>query len=340
MAYEEPEIEKAVDDSSGSGTHDAEAEKVKKISDDTRADPFGDETNAQVKYRTLEWWQAAIIMIAETISLGILSLPSVYAAIGMVPGIILTLGLGLIATYTGYVFWEFKMRYPHVHNIADVGEIFAGAIGREIGGAAQTIFLVFIMGSHILTWTVAMNTITGHATCSIVWGVVAVVILWLMTMPRTLQKVSYFSITAFISIVSAVLITMIGLGIQQPNPTVQATTTIAFVSAFGSVTNIIFAFGGHVAFFTFISELKDPKDFPKALYALQICDITLYIVVGVVVYRYAGPDVASPALGSTTGVLPKVAYGIALPTVSPASSPSYGPCTTMLTATTRSWYQT
>jgi len=42
-------------------------------------------------------------MIAETISLGILSLPSVLARIGLVPGLILIVGLGIIATYTGWV---------------------------------------------------------------------------------------------------------------------------------------------------------------------------------------------------------------------------------------------
>ena len=50
-----------------------------------KEDPFGKESNAEVKYRTMHWWQAGMIMIAETISLGILSLPSVLAAVGMVP---------------------------------------------------------------------------------------------------------------------------------------------------------------------------------------------------------------------------------------------------------------
>jgi amino acid permease len=54
------------------------------------------------------------VLIAETISLGILSLPSVLATVGMVPGVLLIAGLGIIATYTGYVFWQFKMAYPHV----------------------------------------------------------------------------------------------------------------------------------------------------------------------------------------------------------------------------------
>jgi amino acid permease len=53
-------------------------------------------------------------MIAETISLGILSLPSVLATVGMVPGAILIIGLGVIATYSGYVIGQFKAAHPWV----------------------------------------------------------------------------------------------------------------------------------------------------------------------------------------------------------------------------------
>lgn len=78
---------------------------------------FGDEADKEVKYRTMKWWHAALVMIAETISLGILSLPSTLAAIGLVPGIVLIIGLGAVSTYTGYVFWQFKLKYPQVHNM-------------------------------------------------------------------------------------------------------------------------------------------------------------------------------------------------------------------------------
>lgn len=49
------------------------------------ADPFGDEEFAEIKYRTLKWWQCGMIMIAETVSLGILSLPSAVAMLGLAP---------------------------------------------------------------------------------------------------------------------------------------------------------------------------------------------------------------------------------------------------------------
>lgn len=73
---------------------------------------------------------------------------------------------------------------------------------------------------------------------------------------------------------------------------------------------------GHTSFFAFMAELKDPYDFPKALYLLQGIDISLYIVAAVVIYYYTGSNVASPALGSAGPLISRIAYGVALPTVS------------------------
>lgn len=56
------------------------------------------------------------------------------------------------------------------------------------------IFLVFVMGSHILTFTVMMNTLTEHGTCSIVFGVVGLIVSLVFTLPRTLKKVSWLSV--------------------------------------------------------------------------------------------------------------------------------------------------
>ena len=61
--------------------------------------------------------------------------------------------------------------------------------------------------------------------------------------------------------------------------------------------------------------MKEPRDFPKALYSLQISDTTLYLIVGVVVYAFTGENAVSPALGNTGPTLRRIAYGVALPTI-------------------------
>lgn len=73
--------------------------------------------------------QAGMVIIAETILLGILPLPSVLAAIGIIPGVLpqesllkattdhISIShphrsLGILATYTGFVIGQFKLAYP------------------------------------------------------------------------------------------------------------------------------------------------------------------------------------------------------------------------------------
>ncbi|PWY89299.1 hypothetical protein BO70DRAFT_165101 [Aspergillus heteromorphus CBS 117.55] len=278
-------------------------------------DAFGDEEFAEVKYKVLKWWQCGLLMVAETVSLGVLSLPAAVAGLGLVPSVVILVSLGALATYTGYVIGQFKWRYPQVCNMADAGEVLAGRFGRELLGNGQIIFLVFIMASHLLTFTIAMNDLTNHGTCSIVFGVVGLVVSFVCTIPRTLAKMSWLSLVSFVSILAAVMVTMVGVGILNPDNVVEATVKTNVYHGFTAVSNIVFAFSGHAAFFGLAAELKNPADFPKALVLLQSVDITLYVVAAVVIYCYGGSTVSSPALGSAGPVVSKVAYGIALPTI-------------------------
>ena len=129
--------------------------------------------------------------------------------------------------------------------MADAGEVMAGRIGREVFGAAQILFLVFVMGSHILTFSIMINTVTSHGTCTIVFNIVGMIVCLAFTLPRTLKKVSYMAIASFISILSAVMITMIGVGVERPGSgKVDVTVKSNFYKGFEAVTNIIFAYAG------------------------------------------------------------------------------------------------
>ncbi|KAF2136908.1 uncharacterized protein K452DRAFT_236737 [Aplosporella prunicola CBS 121167] len=280
-------------------------------------DVFGDESGAAVQYKTMKWWQGAIVMIAENVSLGILSLPAVVAKVGLIGGLIAIIGLGFFTTYSGYVLWQFRMKYPQCANMGDVGEVLLGPFGRELFGAAYVIYCIFSMASHLLTFIIAMNVLTDHGTCTIVFGVVGLIVFTILTIPRTLKNVSFLAIVSCLSILTAVLITIIALGIspRASYADMQATYNPTFPGAFNSIANAVFAYGGHVAWLSFVSELRHPEEFPKALITLQSVDITLYVIAAVTIYRYAGEDVASPALSSNSEIVRKVAWGIALPTI-------------------------
>ncbi|KAJ5247526.1 hypothetical protein N7468_002509 [Penicillium chermesinum] len=278
-------------------------------------EPFGNEDQAEVKYRTMKWWHCGMLMIAENVSVGILSLPSAVATLGMAPAAIMIVFISALSWYTGYEIGQFKLRHPHIHSMGDAGELLMGRVGRELMGIGQLLLLIFLMASNILMFNILMNALTDHGTCTLVFGVVGLVICFLGALPRTMDKVYVMSVISFVSVFVAVMVTMITVGVESKGhiPT-HATTNVSFREGFLAVTNIIFAYLAHVAYFGFMSETEDPRTFNKSLAMLQIIDTVLYLISALIIYRYVGPDVKSPAIESLSPLMRKVAWGLAIPT--------------------------
>ncbi|OGE55383.1 hypothetical protein PENARI_c004G03144 [Penicillium arizonense] len=278
-------------------------------------EPFGNEETAEVKYRTMKWWHCGMLMIAENVSVGILSLPSAVATLGMVPAAIMILFISALSWYTGYAIGQFKLRHPAIHSMGDAGELLMGRFGRELLGIGQLLLLIFLMASNILMFNILMNALTNHGTCTLVFGVVGLIICFLGALPRTMDKVYWMSVASFLSVLIATIITMITVGVESkgwvPN---EVTTTVSFREGFLAVTNIIFAYLAHVAYFGFMSETEDPRTFNKSLAMLQIVDTVLYLVSALIIYHYVGPDVKSPAISSLSPLMRKIAWGMAIPT--------------------------
>jgi amino acid transporter len=86
-----------------------------------------------------------------------------------------------------------------------------------------------------------------------------------------------------------------------------------FYDGVTTVCTILFSFGGAPNFVNIISEMRDPRDYNKAMILCQSITTTAYLVIGCIVYHFCGQYVASPALSSAGTLMARVLYGIALP---------------------------
>lgn len=75
-------------------------------------------------------------MTKSSIGLGVLSIPTVFDTLGLIPGIICLIAVGTIITWSGYVVGVFKIRHPEVYGVDDAGYLMFGRWGREVFGAA------------------------------------------------------------------------------------------------------------------------------------------------------------------------------------------------------------
>jgi hypothetical protein len=95
---------------------------------------------------------------------------------------------------------------------------------------------------------------------------------------------------------------------------IKGTTFVAGMNAF---LNISYTFIGQITLPSFIAEMRNPKDFPKALWAVTIAEIFVFGIVGSVIYAYTGNNYNSaPAFGSLGNELyKKVSFSFMIPTL-------------------------
>lgn len=217
-------------------------------------------------YRTMGRWDAAFVLITNQVGLGVLSLPGVLQVIGIVPGIIAIIGLGILSTYTAYVLLQFYRRHPHVVNMVDMARVVGGKPLEVIVGIGVFIKLCLTCSSAIVTLSVAFNTMSEHAMCTVGWIAVSAVCCWLLCLPRTFKFVAYIGVPSTISIVAAILVVIISLGVADPKgaPTsgfdkeINVVGNPGFSDGLSSCLQICYAYAGMPSPFFFLRSSQSP----------------------------------------------------------------------------------
>lgn len=185
-------------------------------------------------------------MIAEIVSNGMLSLPSSLAVVGIVPGLIIIIFLGVFATYTSWLLVKFKMNHPEVHNMGDAGYILFGPVGRELLAFGTVVFAVFATGGQLLAGQIALAALSDNKLCLMLYTGIFAIPTLICSFPRTLDGLSWLSIPSVLSIMVAGIVGMVGAGTHpEPGRTVSVAESSSFYTAFISITNPVFAYAGH-----------------------------------------------------------------------------------------------
>ncbi|ORY88481.1 transmembrane amino acid transporter protein-domain-containing protein [Leucosporidium creatinivorum] len=285
---------------------------------------FGEVEEGGHDYTNLGWLRASVVLTKAQLGLGVLGIPGVFSTVGMVPGLIMLFAVALMTSYSSYVIGRFKVVHPEVHSIGDAGYLLFGPIGREFLGGVYWLYMVCSAGSGMLSTSIAFNAVSTHGTCTVVFVVVAAIIAAILASIQTLSRVSILGYIGLVSIMTSIIVVCVAVGVQE-RPALAPAAPALFdlnLKAFGSPTfaeignclgTLVFAYGAVPASFNLVAEMRRPLDFTKTAAVSQSIITAFYVTVGVVVYRYAGDYIASPALGTAGPLMKKICYGIALP---------------------------
>ncbi|KAG8533445.1 uncharacterized protein KY384_002228 [Bacidia gigantensis] len=280
------------------------------------------EASNSIKYRTCSWQKTAALLFSEYIF----------------PGIIVTVAVAATVLYTSLVLWEFCMRHPEVRDVCDVGQMLYWN-WRWVWYFTAVMFLLnntFIQGLHVLIGAEYLNTMTNGAVCTVGYSAITAVIAFFCSLPRTFDTLSKLATaSAFFTFISVLLASIFagiedhpegyntpgggktGLLTGEPIVLTVAKSGTPFVQGMLAFLNISYTFIGQITLPSFIAEMKEPKDFPKALWAVTIAEIILFSVSGGVIYAYTGTQYnTAPAFGSLGNALyKKVSFSFMIPTL-------------------------
>ncbi|KAH7129559.1 transmembrane amino acid transporter protein-domain-containing protein [Dactylonectria estremocensis] len=285
-----------------------------------------------IQYRTCSWQKTAGLLFSEYIVLSIMSFPWSYSLLGLVPGLILTAVVAGLVLYTSLVLWEFCLRHPEVRDVCDVGQMLWWN-KKWAWWWTAIMFVVnntFIQALHVLVGSMYMNTMTEadtiHACRTVTFAIVVTILSWLGSLPRTFNMLSKLGFgSAFFTFISVILATAFA-GAQgkpagypdlgEPIISIWTPKTTTLVSGMSAFMNMSYTFIGQTTIPSFMAEMRDPRDFPKALWACTIAEIITFSVVGSVIYAYTGNQyMVAPAFGILTDTYKKVSYSFMVPTI-------------------------
>lgn len=277
-----------------------------------------------VDFCGVSWQGAAILIVKFQIGLGALSLPSTFHVLGFFPGILCFIILALITTVAGYMCGNARQYYPHMHSIGDAADLLFGKGARELIGAIYYIYLALVAGAGMLTTSVALNALSDHGACSMIFVAVTCAGAFVIgTGFRSLEKVSWLSWIGVAGVVFAIWITAIAcLANSQPatapltgpiNLGIRVFPNATFSEAMAAISNQLFTLGASGTFFSVSAEMKRPELFSRSLMCGQSFIVITNIAISSIIYGKIGQYLASPALGSAGPLIKKISYGIALP---------------------------
>lgn len=287
-----------------------------------------EEQNHDIKYRSCSWQKTAGLLFSEYICLAILSFPWSYSVLGLVPGIIITVFVSFTTLYTGLIIGDYCAKYPHIQNVCDIGQhLFWNK--RFFYYATAVCFIannVLISALHCLVGAKYLNTVSSHSVCTVGFAGITAIICFLFSLPRTFSQMSTIGIfsaaTQFVAVILCISFAATQAYPQGYDPEIPVKWNLwpekgtTYVDGMSAMLNIVYTFVGQICYPSFIAEMKQPKDFKKAVISVTVAQVILFTLAGSIIYVNVGNEyITAPAFGSIAGKNKIIAFSFAIPTI-------------------------
>ncbi|KAG9187418.1 hypothetical protein G6011_05289 [Alternaria panax] len=273
-------------------------------------------------FRTVHWIHTSVIFLKLIFATGVLTIPSAMYTLGAFPGAINVLGWQGLNTWCALVQGQFRNNHPGCHSIADMGQLVGGRVVKEISGILFLVAFIIVGASGMVGVSTALNALSEHSLCTNYFSIIAAIMIGLCASVRKFEKLSWITWAGFSSVFIAVFIVVVGVTtLDRPASAPQSgpydfgyhvISHPTFAAGITAASTIFCSGAGTSAFLPVMSEMRNPREYSKAVNWCMGIVTAAYLSFSLVVYKWCGKWVASPSLGSAGPMVKKISYGIGL----------------------------
>jgi len=248
--------------------------------------------------RQTHWALTGLMTVGMIMGTGVLALPAAVAGLGYVLGILFCLLFGILAGYLGIILGETRLRF--CPNVTSYAELSYRLVSEKFGNFTRyAMYLNWwsILPLYMLT-TIESFRAAFYWTniCYSVWGLLAMGLLIVPIQMRSYHSISYIVAISDISVIVIIVLILIVLGAEGQNTPSGFKHSVgpptgSFLSRYGNISTIIFAYQGQSVFLEMMSEMKDKREWPKALWLGQSVMVPTYILTAAIGYYLLGDTV-------------------------------------------------
>jgi hypothetical protein len=155
---------------------------------------------------------------------------------------------------------------------------------------------ILAAGVSMLGLTIALNAVSNHATCTVVFSVVSYIIITSVASIRKISHLAWVTWVGFITIVAAILIIVIAVTIPdrpaaapKEGPfdlgfSAYPAVATTFASGFSASLAIFTSSGNTPGYIPVLAEMRRPQDYNKALYICMGWINAAYLAFSTVVF--------------------------------------------------------
>lgn len=243
------------------------------------------------------WYGTTIVLLSEVMGTGILSLPYASKILGWGTSLMALPLFAIIASYSGWLLWRVQQERSSLHSYADAAK---ALVGPRFGSFTEISMLVS-WGALAIYYMIAasdgLEDVISSNMCQYQRTFLVVLILVVPCQCRDFYSISkYLSLPSTLAIVFSVLIIASNLLFFNTNET-PVTTTVAppsdttLFDYLMALSAFCFAYQGQSIYLELISEMKEPRHFPRAVNLSYAIMCLLYGLTVCVAYSVKGSEI-------------------------------------------------